>query len=656
MLLLVLLLPDVAHSLTSFPLLNCSHEISRTCPSRKLSFPTCPAGTLRFRRWANHDRCHCHPLCLSKNTGDAEPENTKREKSPKYPKQTEDKISSNDESNNSKYGNRIVAKTSRKDEGAKSKRNILEMINPFKAGKSLRSSVKSAFDLASAITNDPASRLPPDRRAIYYNYYVDDQLGLSRSELKDDPKLDSSLTSSSSLLSPSSIDEDRRPEVLVVGASGVLGRILVKRLLLENKVRVRVLVRDLYSSTLNKLGTGVTYCQGTLNDIQSLEYAVTDVDKIVFCAGGKRPGEEDMHSGEHKEDGLKSILDQRAKEASEIDGDGLRNLIQAYLNVRHADYGTSFAGAAKRVLFKFQKRPADFGLFGIDDGSIDGNTGNLESDDLNNSSQDDTSGRGSVAANLSQCDWIRNKFGQGAFVGKVRRGGECAIASARLRSRNDPEQGIDLGSSGFSGLVCRVCSDGGVYEAFVRTETYSSLGVEYVCEFKAPSKPPATKNQSTSRTKFGTVRLEFSDFRPRMRQFQDQEDAQRMRQALAQRQIPPFFGDDIRQLGFRYRAKSNPSSWNKFYLALDYIKVYRRQYEPEFVYLSDARIPPVVNDAMVNHDLHRLVTASSSESSASYSIIDDKKTAKVIRDKMGSAEEVYFKYMGEEMIKQSGLR
>jgi hypothetical protein len=85
--------------------------------------------------------------------------------------------------------------------------------------------------------------------------------------------------------------------------------------------------------------------------------------------------------------------------------------------------------------------------------------------------------------------------------------------------------------------------------------------------------------------------------------------------------------------------------------------VYRGSPEPEFVYLSDARIPPVVNDAMVQHDLHRLVTSSSSESSNSYSIIDDKKAAKFIKDKMDrSAEETYFKYMGEEMIKQSGLR
>mmetsp|Transcript_4645 Transcript_4645/g.10511 ORF Transcript_4645/g.10511 Transcript_4645/m.10511 type:complete len:439 (+) Transcript_4645:69-1385(+) len=349
-----------------------------------------------------------------------------------------------------------------------------------------------------------------------------------------------------------------------------------------------------------------------------------------------------------------------------IDGVGLRNLLQAYQNVRHADYGTS--QAAKRVLFKFRKRPADFGLFGIDDGSIDGDRNVRDSDDSTNDTNDLTSrsirSSYSVAAVLSQCDWINNKFGHGVFAGKVGRYGEAAIASARLRSRNDPEQGIDLRSGGFAGLVCRVCSDGGVYEAFVRTEAYERLGVEYVCEFKTSSKSPINGAENTSRTKWSTVRLEFSDFRPRLRQFQEQEgeDAQRMKQALGKSDIPPFVGRDIRQLGFRYRGKSNTfswsgssnSGWSKFYLALDYIKVYRGQPESEFVYLSDARIPPVVNDAMVNHDLHRLMT--SSESSVTYSIIDEEKTKNVNEDKMDrSAEETYFKYMGEEMIQQSGL-
>ncbi|KAL7551045.1 hypothetical protein ACHAWF_014256 [Thalassiosira exigua] len=446
--------------------------------------------SIRLRRWTNHDRI---PPRLSSNTDDEEPEIDGR--TPR----------SND------GDNRASGSKSKRGGGNAPKPNLLEMINPFKAGKSLRSTVESAIDLASAITSDPASRLPPDRRALYYNYYVDDRLGLSSLELKDDPKVDSS--PAGSWLASS--DEDDRPEVLVVGAAGALGRVLVKRLILENKVRVRVLVRDLYSSTLNKLGTGVTYCQGDLNDMESLEYAVTDVDKIVFCAGGKK--EVGANGKEEEEwDSLQSMLDQRSKGAQMIDGVGLRNLIHAYQNVRYADYGTS--QAAKRVLFKFRKRPADFGLFGIDDGSIDGNKrDDLESDDRSADGQGDEPQQKrssySVAATLSQCGWKRNKFGHGVFSGKVGRYGEAAVASARLRSRSDPDMGIDLCSGGFAGLVCRVCSDGGTYEAFVRTEAFERLGVEYVREFKTASKSPTNKDGNISRTKWSTVRLEFSKFR-----------------------------------------------------------------------------------------------------------------------------------------------
>ena len=635
----------------------------------------------RIRRWTNnHDRLFKFKFKTQLHLSSSNNNNNNLDGDP----EADDDSWKPENSNQQKQPNGKNNNNTEDDEENKKPNILFEMINPFNAGKSLRSTVENAIDLASAITNDPASRLSPERRAIYYNYYVDDRLGLSSAELKDST---STRATSSSMIAGDTTnnddddDEDYRPEVLVVGAAGALGRILVKRLLLENKVRVRVLVRDLYSSTLSALGTGVTYCQGDLNDMESLEYAVTDVDKIVFCAGGKRNNDDlgGSSSSSNSWDNLEYMLDQRSMKAQQIDGAGLRNLIHAYQNVRYADYGTS--QALKRVLFKFRKRPADFDLFAIDDGSVlDGNTNNSgDGLDATPSDVDESSyvskSTSSVAATLTQCDWKTNKFGHGVFVGKVGRYGEAALASARLRSRSDPDQGIDLWQGGFAGLVCRVCSDGGVYEAFVRTEAYERLGVEYVCEFKTASKALSDDgSDNTSRNKWITVRLQFTDFRPRMRQFQVREDEnaqRRMRQALSKTDIPRFKGRDIRQLGFRYRGKNNQfttsssyygygsSSWSKFYLAFDYIKVYRGQPEPEFVYLSDARIPPVVNDAMVKHDLHRLVTTalSSSESGNSYSILNEEEVEMVNSNNMDrSAEETYFKLMGEEMIKQSGLR
>lgn len=549
----------------------------------------------------------------------------------------------NEQSNQSKNDKQNYSSESNRSDSTKP--NILNLINPYNAGKNLRSTVASAFNLASAIastTSSPADRLPPDRRAIYYNYYLDDKLGLSTAELKDSLE-PSSLWSSTS-------DEDYRPEVLVVGATGALGRVLVKRLLLENKVRVRVLVRDLYSNTLNKLGTGVTYCQGDLSNIESLEYAVTDVDKIVFCAG-----HETVAADDDDWNSLEDSLAKRSQGAETIDGEGLRNLIHAYLNVRHADYGTS--QTAKRVLFKFRKSSADFDLFAVDDGSLDDDSNGNDVDSFFDSAQIQTKPYRNTAS-ISQSSWTRNKFGRGVFTGLVGRQGEAQVASARLRSRNDPSEGLDLRSGGFGGLVCRVCSNGGVYEAFLRTEAYERLGVEYVCEFRTASKSPTANNKNTSRDKFSTVRLDFTDFRARMR-----PDARRKaKRALALSDIPPFVGRDVRQLGFRYRGENNSFSrigasnagWSRFYLALDYIKLYRGQPEPEFIYLSDARIPPVVQDGMVRDDIHRLVSAS--DSGQSYNILDGSIKPIGIDKTDRTPEETYFKYKGEEIIKQSGLR
>ena len=82
----------------------------------------------------------------------------------------------NDANGTSKLDNRS---SNEKQRCNNNKNSLLKMINPYKTGKSLRSTVESAADLASAITSSSlASWLSPERRAIYYNYYLDDKLGL----------------------------------------------------------------------------------------------------------------------------------------------------------------------------------------------------------------------------------------------------------------------------------------------------------------------------------------------------------------------------------------------------------------------------------------------------------------------------------------------
>lgn len=598
--------------------------------------------------------------------------------------------------------------------------NILELIDPFKAGQKVRAALDRTVETAVSITT-LSPQAGKSKKSIYY---LDDRL----MEPGEGPAM---FAERNPLFDRLSYGEDTLPEVLVVGATGEVGRLLVRRLLLDGRFRVRVLVRDLYSDTLNLLGTGVTYCQGDLGNVESLEYAVTDVDKIVFCAGAPRPDEDNFRrrfqefsqenllsdgdgngSVQHdadsasaaadavvrdRKDGdralllaaasagsgtddqsdeewqrMQSVMEVRSRLAEQIDLVGMQNLIRAYQNVRHADYGTS--QAAKRSLFKFQRRPGDFELFSVEgdeEKSDDADVEKYAADaggDVDSVTKQSRKGKkrkkrkgGSTTA---QCGWIRNKFGHGVFVGSVpNRGGQASVVSGRLSSRENPESGIDLSAGGFGGFVARLCSDGRRYEAFIRTGDYDADGTEYVCEFDTGTKSTGAESSSTNR--FVTVRLPFSQFRPVKNDGSMRPDAS----------AKSFDGSDVRQIGFRYRggqrslqdalsraqASGGANRYSKFYLSLSYIKVYRHQPEPEFVYVSDARIPPVVWNGMVRHDARRIVegpTAGDSAEGGGVSIFDEEEVRKVSEDKDRtdrSGEETYYKYRGEEVLRHSGL-
>jgi len=280
------------------------------------------------------------------------------------------------------------------------------------------------------------------------------------------------------------------------------------------------------------------------------------------------------------------------------------------------------------------------------------------------------------------------------FVGKVPRatianlggGGEAAIISSRLRAREDPDQGIDL--SNFAGFILRLVSDGNNYEAFIRTSLYDTDGIEYVYDFGTDSKKPTTENNSRSR--FKTIRLAFENFKPVKRKdlngdkiFSNEDD----RKGRSNDEnndvllVQPFRGSDVRYLGFRFRSSSNveaginqmkkklsgssDENFQSFYLALSYIKVYRAQPEPEFIYLSDARIPPNIRDGMVHHQRRLLLTEKPSNIDNEYEENDgDTATTTTLFDEKvlqqnsqleRSPEETYFKYRGEEILIKSGL-
>lgn len=123
------------------------------------------------------------------------------------------------------------------------------------------------------------------------------------------------------------------PRVLVIGATGRTGTIVVRKLVLRG-FRVSVLVRSLSTETLTRLGGNVQYSYGDILDYQSLLDAMEDVDKVVFAASA----------------GITAQGDPATEEA------GIRNILRALQDTRTFSYGA--AEATKLSLFKFRRDAA----------------------------------------------------------------------------------------------------------------------------------------------------------------------------------------------------------------------------------------------------------------------------------------------------------
>lgn len=222
-------------------------------------------------------------------------------------------------------------------------------------------------------------------------------------------------------------DTDQPPEVLVIGATGETGRIITRKLVLRG-YRVRVLVRDLYSSTLDILGTGVSYVKGELDDYDSLLEATGDVDKIICAIGARDPAD-----------------------AEKIEYTGVANLIRAFQDSRVQIYGR--AEATKLILYNFAEEAhlAKWKRVVPEQG-------------------DD----GSRAPRVNFQITASNRV---AFMGQV-----FSTYSGLAEVRTVPSR-VNL--RGFSGLLLRCIGDGKKYFIVLRTGTGVRTGVEYVAQFQS---------------------------------------------------------------------------------------------------------------------------------------------------------------------------
>lgn len=219
-------------------------------------------------------------------------------------------------------------------------------------------------------------------------------------------------------------DDDQTPEVLVVGATGETGRIITRKLILRG-YRVRVLVRNLYSATLDLLGTGVSYIKGDLSDYDSLLEATGDVDKVI-CAVGTR----DTASAEN------------------VEFEGISTLIRAFQDSRVQFYGR--AEATKLILFNF------------------GDDNHLQKWKRVVPEQGDEGAR-APRVNFQMTGPNRVAF-MGHVYSKYTGLAEIRTIPSRINLR------------GFSGLLLRCIGDGKNYTIVLRTAGGVRSGVEYIAQ------------------------------------------------------------------------------------------------------------------------------------------------------------------------------
>ena len=210
------------------------------------------------------------------------------------------------------------------------------------------------------------------------------------------------------------------PEVLVVGATSQIG-IQVVSSLKRSGFAIRVLLPNLYSSTISPFGLGVSFTTGDLSNPSksALEYAVTEIDKIIFC------GEEDQSP------------------------EKIQAILRTLMDTRFADYGIT--QSPTRILFNFKKPNPRY---------------SKRNDHKSFAIQESAEGEGGVA------EWQTNRNYNGVFKGTVNNpNAAISVMSGRLRgsgsSSSIPGQGINLNE--FNGLLVGCFGDGKTFECVLKS-------------------------------------------------------------------------------------------------------------------------------------------------------------------------------------------
>ncbi len=230
------------------------------------------------------------------------------------------------------------------------------------------------------------------------------------------------------------ISDKKQGTILVVGATGGVGKRAVRKLL-ERGYKVRSLVRDAKRAR-EILGQNVEIVEADIAIPETLTPAVmNDVTAVICCTGTRvQPVEGDTPAREKYYQGIKFYMPEVVDVPEIVEYKGIQNLVQA-VRSQLSSLGTP----GEKIIFDFAKPSQDLKEIW---GALD---------DV-------------VMGGVSESS-IRLINGAAFFSGSVSTANSGGFASVRTRNFDPP---LDL--SGYGGIDLRVKGDGKRYKFIVRNE------------------------------------------------------------------------------------------------------------------------------------------------------------------------------------------
>lgn len=306
-------------------------------------------------------------------------------------------------------------------DASESEESLLDKVNPFALGVKSRSLFDQVWDRFVSLSSVTRRGAPP-------------------------PELDS-------------FDEEdelaRGTTVLVVGGTGRVGRVLLRKLLLRG-YRARVLARDVTEQKRSELPASAELFEGNVSDYSAVKRAMASCDKVVMCAKPRT---------------------NVTIELNNVDVEGVQNLVRAFHDLRNerAQREKVQQERSKKAITKF-KRPSD-----------------LENWSVHKAGRKSRSRFSGMTAELQEFNLQLTDRGA-SFSGYVlTRGGEALITTPMH---------VPIFMRGSEGIMMKVCGDGKRYTALLWTQSDDSK--RELCY------------QATFGTRrgFRVVRLPFNSFQP----------------------------------------------------------------------------------------------------------------------------------------------